>query len=648
MVGSEASFDEGVLAPGRALKSILSTIEAELKPLNDSLKSCKSLGTSKIVFSDRVSFARRNPERWLISISRLISYLNTFQLFLQSRALADLQHPASIQGQQTSSATRFSLGRECVPLARLVTYQHRPRDRAGVTDLSTDAAFFCFGERYVDGPFRQQIFISAMLRPAINGRLVRYFVTYAATPRCWQRIILDVDFSKVAESYDIPQLHAVDSSVRVSLQMPEALSRLLKMLLPQLTLLHSVNKVCLCLREAGSAELMLESYLQSVSANNSVASMAYEDEALRQIQDMNCTAYRESDVAVLQIQRAHTYDVVVDSKRCILRRVPFAKAVGEAAYGLQDFYRELKIHIDCRACSGVAPFLGVVLDDTGRSLKGYLLEFARTGHMPSIFENAISRHETIPLSIREGWARQILEAVIEVHRRGLVVGNIHQRTFEIDTEGRAKLIKFTTSSRETQNQYGRMPPEWRDSRAENARGRQDSFDTYTDIFQLGLILWEVVEHIASPIGSTCNRYACTSPRRYDCSAHGNPVALPPCHYAVSKCWGDLIAECRSHTPHGRPTIERMREVLCHEIAVELPPAQIKQILHLYKQDEAPLHSIWCDACGSLTFDSHYHCYVCWDSDFDLCRCCVLRGVHCSDREHRLVERKRRHGVWVQA
>ena len=122
MVGSEASFDESVLTPGRALKSILSTIEAELKPLNDSLKSCKSLGTSKIVFSDRVSFARRNPERWLISISRLISYLNTFQLFLQSRALADLQHPASIQGQQTSSATRFSLGRECVPLARLVTY----------------------------------------------------------------------------------------------------------------------------------------------------------------------------------------------------------------------------------------------------------------------------------------------------------------------------------------------------------------------------------------------------------------------------------------------------------------------------------------------------------------------------------------------
>ena len=110
---SEALLEDGPWAQGKALNSIVSTIEAELGSLNDCLKSCKSLGTSKRVFSDRLTFARRNPEPWLVSISRLVLYINNFQLYLQTESLVWPQRSTLAQEAHAANGTSYAL--EAVP-----------------------------------------------------------------------------------------------------------------------------------------------------------------------------------------------------------------------------------------------------------------------------------------------------------------------------------------------------------------------------------------------------------------------------------------------------------------------------------------------------------------------------------------------------
>ncbi|KAJ9623020.1 hypothetical protein H2204_011278 [Knufia peltigerae] len=58
------------------------------------------------------------------------------------------------------------------------------------------------------------------------------------------------------------------------------------------------------------------------------------------------------------------------------------------------------------------------------------------------------------------------------------------------------------------------------------------------------------------------------------------------------------------------------------------------------------YSIDCNYCGKSVPDEHYHCGICENGDFDLCKSCVGAGVTCDGDEHWLVKRHIRNGVVI--
>ncbi|KAK5449573.1 hypothetical protein LTS15_008648 [Exophiala xenobiotica] len=58
------------------------------------------------------------------------------------------------------------------------------------------------------------------------------------------------------------------------------------------------------------------------------------------------------------------------------------------------------------------------------------------------------------------------------------------------------------------------------------------------------------------------------------------------------------------------------------------------------------YSIDCNYCGKSVPDEHYHCGICENGDFDLCKSCVDSGITCDGDEHWLVKRHIRNGVVI--
>ncbi|EXJ85760.1 hypothetical protein A1O1_06128 [Capronia coronata CBS 617.96] len=58
------------------------------------------------------------------------------------------------------------------------------------------------------------------------------------------------------------------------------------------------------------------------------------------------------------------------------------------------------------------------------------------------------------------------------------------------------------------------------------------------------------------------------------------------------------------------------------------------------------YSIDCNSCGKSVPNEHYHCGICENGDFDLCKTCVDAGVTCDGEEHWLLKRTIRNGVVI--
>ncbi|KAF2458488.1 hypothetical protein BDY21DRAFT_370727 [Lineolata rhizophorae] len=79
---------------------------------------------------------------------------------------------------------------------------------------------------------------------------------------------------------------------------------------------------------------------------------------------------------------------------------------------------------------------------------------------------------------------------------------------------------------------------------------------------------------------------------------------------------------------------------------------IKNILEPEQGAGTPSHfgswSVYCNNCDRPMTDEHYHCSICDDGDYDLCRSCVDKGVHCPGEGHWLIKRFIRSGKVVNS
>lgn len=59
-------------------------------------------------------------------------------------------------------------------------------------------------------------------------------------------------------------------------------------------------------------------------------------------------------------------------------------------------------------------------------------------------------------------------------------------------------------------------------------------------------------------------------------------------------------------------------------------------------------SVYCNNCDTPMANEHYHCNICDDGDYDLCRACVDAGHHCPGDGHWLIKRLVKNGQVINS
>lgn len=559
-------------------------------------------------------------------------------LYVPSNSMSsDLEHGFADLESSASDIFFDSISRFSVDPASSV-------DGSYTTIFSSPGGYFensssFYPEQYtMDGLFSDPIFVLGIIRSENDYQNQTYFLLYSETPRRWRRIIVSATFDKIQEPSDILGVSALDNLEMTCKLLPWVVWIQLKMLLPGLGLFNSATNLRLSFKGNESGQIISDPTATRINEDLLEVEMSDEDRILNDIKHLGCAKFLESDIIVQSRISSSCFKVRVQSRTCIERKVPFVNSGTQGENGVRAYLSDLKLLKSIQGCSGVADFVGVVLDDTSSHLRSYIYEFPVLGDVYTIFMCAQSKSEVVPWHIRESWARQIIKAVSEIHSKGCLVGGLRWlRDIGIREDGTAVLTGLRTSPRHFEDIPGHMPPESRDA-AQTNTNTLEMVEFWTEIFQLGLILWKLAEHKANAMpGYFCSKSGCTYSPRLMCTAdHTNPVELPTCTNGIPSYFNDIISRCRLPDPMKRPTA-------C-ELAKELPPRSdddqpapdgLKDLLKRYAHPQSVY--VHCNGCGT-NVKNYYHCNICFRGSFDLCQACLDEGIHCYDPQHRLIKR----------
>jgi hypothetical protein len=354
---------------------------------------------------------------------------------------------------------------------------------SGSPDYRFELAPSFYPEQYMAaGLFSERVFVNAIIRSQDGHRTVKYFITYAETPRRWLRIIVLATFSQVQEQSTTLQVWVPDNNDCNCKLLPKALQSLLKTEIPRLELFDSVTSLSMSLKEEESGQIVTNTSRIEVVEDDLETEMSNEDQILQDIEDLGCAKILESDVVVISRITSSRYKALVKSQMCVEQKVPFASAGNQGDNGYRDFVNDLKLLNSLRGCPGVVQFIGVVLDERRRHLRSYLHESPRISSIHKLFNIMLSKSETIPWPIRELWASQLIKAVSDIHKKGKIVGVFKLNAIGVRADGTAVFSSLRTSQRHMEDAQGEMPPELRHSFNSDDRILQKTMNFRTDIF----------------------------------------------------------------------------------------------------------------------------------------------------------------------
>lgn len=499
-----------------------------------------------------------------------------------------------------------------------------------------------------DCRFSRQLFVYAIKQMKGTHWSTMYFLAYAETPSRWHRVMVIASSACGRESAVGTDVTIPDNSECTRKLLPEMVEMYLIPFMSRMKRFASVTVIPIMFPKGLSAGPVpgpsrVEELKDEVEFEHDTLHQAIQD-----IQDLGCKMVIESDVVVRSRIASSIFDVWVGSSRYAEQKVPYATAGKDGENGLLDFVTDMKRLHCLQGYTGIAGFGGVVLDDTRQCLKGYLSELPAICSLPKLFATLNSMSEEMPWLLRLAWAGQIVGIVAGLHGRGIVVGILDISLFGIREDGRAVLTRFQTSHRHLGNAKGVMPPELRG----NLDGSSNNVFTFrTDIFQLGYVLWLLIQQKYKYRGMLCAMNACTKFPRHSCQEpHTNPVQLPYCGgREVPSILNDQIHACRSRDPKERPSACDLARTLGQSMSTN------EGWLEVYARDKIAHYIsdyisacagtndilVCCYECGTPIKGVYHHCDNCYQGDFDVCQTCFGRGVKCLEpQRHRLRRRFR--------
>ena len=424
-----------------------------------------------------------------------------------------------------------------------------------------------YPKQYIsEGSISEEVFAVAMLPSSVGQHTFRYFLNYAETARRWQRIVVSATFHGERKQTDSLQVAASGDyhTWGAPKALPPAVHRLLRTMLPFIESFPSTTQISLDLKVGESGQITAESSRIEVIEEKSEISQPAETEFLQFVDGLTCKWYVESDVVTYSRINSTSYRVYVDSQKYVENKVVFASGRKQGNNAFLDYLDEIKHCISLSGCANVSGFRGIILDDTKRHLRGYLKDLPRVGSLEALLALTASRSNYIPRLIRELWARQLIEAMVEIHSQGLIAGVFGLDCVGIRTDGRAVLHKLQRSENYLQDRNGRMPPELQNRHPDDysSTSVRESLNFYTDVFQLGVILWLLMEHVPNGTGVFCAKSDCTHFSRRTCTkSHSNPVELPKNSDDVPAYLCDIVRDRRLPDPRSRITASELARVL---------------------------------------------------------------------------------------
>lgn len=330
----------------------------------------------------------------------------------------------------------------------------------------------------------------------------KFFVTYREHETLWRRVTVSLDYRNAPEnSLELELVHTKfqrDKSAKIYEAIRESLN--------DIQFYDTVTNLKLQTTDGRLHVHVVEDVNEIVNYPT-----------IRMIQHMRCRRVKESELEFDSHMSGFVYKVRVNNQMLIKKEIPGPDTVDEFLYEINALNR-------LRFAENVIQFYGVVVDDKEEHIKGLLISFADQG---ALIDVIYDHNHTLSWSMREKWARQIVNGLAEIHEAGFVQGDFTLSNIVINDENDAKIIDI--------NRRG-CPVGWEPPEATPLIESNQRISMYigvkSDLYQLGMVLWALATQEDEP------------------ENHGRPLRIPT-DVRVPMWYRQIVAICLSEDPRRR-------------------------------------------------------------------------------------------------
>ncbi|KAI0406115.1 hypothetical protein F4802DRAFT_117261 [Xylaria palmicola] len=308
-----------------------------------------------------------------------------------------------------------------------------------------------------------------------KSRREKFFVTYREKDSIWRRVTISLDYRDAPGDSLERDLLATRYQRDKSAKIYEAIRESLQ----DIQFYDTVTNLKLQTSDGRLHVHVVEDVNEIIHYPN-----------VRMVQHMGCRRVRESELQFDSHMSGFVYKVRVDGHTLIKKEIPGPDTIDEFLY-------EVNALNSLRFSKSIIEFYGVVVDDNDEIVKGLLISYAERGALIDVIYEAQENgdHELLPWSVREKWARQIVQGLSDIHETGFVQGDFTLSNIVIDDFHNAKIIDI--------NRRG-CPVGWEPPEAAPLIDSNQRISMYigvkSDLYQLGMVMWALAALVDEPEG----------------------------------------------------------------------------------------------------------------------------------------------------
>ncbi|KAI1205755.1 uncharacterized protein F4807DRAFT_470942 [Annulohypoxylon truncatum] len=338
-----------------------------------------------------------------------------------------------------------------------------------------------------------------------KSRREKFFVTYREEEHVWRRVTISLDYRNAPDDSLEKDLLHIKFQREKSAKIYEAIRESLQ----DIQFYPTVTNLKLQTTDGRLHVHVVEDVNEIINYPT-----------VRMIQHLKCRRVRERDLVFDSHMSGFVYKVRVDGKTLIKKEIPGPDTVDEFLYEVNALN---SLHFS----RNVIEFNGVVVDDEDESVKGLLINYAEKGALIDVIYDSQEEGRFLPWSLREKWARQIVQGLSDVHEAGFVQGDLTLSNIVIDYNDNAKIIDI--------NRRG-CPVGWEPPEATPLIDSNQRISMYigvkSDLYQLGMVLWALATLEDEP------------------EAHRRPLRLSP-EIEVPDFYRTMVEYCLHEDPRVR-------------------------------------------------------------------------------------------------